>query len=470
MPITLSCPACEKPIKVRDELAGKKARCPSCKHVFPVPALTNPNEASPAAASILPFDTNPPAMPVLADDPPPAPRYPGGDWTPHIALPPRPSQPVLPWVLFAATLAVLIAVLGTLFIERASKGDESRANVLMLALLWICQIIVVPMIGGFFLWIGCKLTKISPAPYLRCWLAYLAAFAAASCVCVPLFLLMPRVVGIPGTSTLLLMLGAAIGIHWLVVPVVLRAGFVRSLLAQTFGILMTASLIVLLSIPVILSLRNRAYLVIDLNSIREIGLAMRQFEVEHHRYPAHAIYDKDKKRPLLSWRVRLLPYLEQEALFRAFRLDEPWNSDHNIQLLPKMPKVYACAAKGPGQTTTHFQVFTSVFPHKTVILTPFPRTDIVSVNMNQIHDGMFATIMITESANAVPWTKPEDMDYDPDGPLPTLGAQPGKRDCHALYFDNSVRRISVNADPEMLRRLITHRDGKDVQFNLVEPR
>src|SRR5271155_415299 len=74
--------------------------------------------------------------------------------------------------------------------------------------------------------------------------------------------------------------------------------------------------------------------------------------------PAHAIYSKDGKTPLLSWRVAILPYIEHEALYQQFKLDEPWDSPHNKKLLDKMPKLYAPTVnlKGVGDNMTFCQV------------------------------------------------------------------------------------------------------------------
>jgi len=74
-------------------------------------------------------------------------------------------------------------------------------------------------------------------------------------------------------------------------------------------------------------------------------------------FPAPTVYSKDGK-PLLTWRVQLLPFLEQQKLFEEFKLDEPWDSPHNIKLLAKMPPQYiAHGRKGSDLTTTCWQVF-----------------------------------------------------------------------------------------------------------------
>src|SRR5687768_3350628 len=74
--------------------------------------------------------------------------------------------------------------------------------------------------------------------------------------------------------------------------------------------------------------------------------------------PPPALIGDDGK-PLLSWRVLLLPYLEHRELFEQFRLDEPWDSPHNRALLPKMPNVFAPYGGQPTAQahTTHYQVF-----------------------------------------------------------------------------------------------------------------
>ena len=80
----------------------------------------------------------------------------------------------------------------------------------------------------------------------------------------------------------------------------------------------------------------------------QIGKAFHNYHGVHKHFPLHAIYSKDGKTPLLSWRVAILPYLEQEALYKEFKLDEPWNSPHNRRLIAKMPKVFAMPGSPAG--------------------------------------------------------------------------------------------------------------------------
>ena len=68
------------------------------------------------------------------------------------------------------------------------------------------------------------------------------------------------------------------------------------------------------------------------NNMKQIGLALHNSHDAQGGFPAPAITSKDGK-PLLSWRVKILPYIEEKKLYEDFHLDEPWNSPHNLTLL-----------------------------------------------------------------------------------------------------------------------------------------
>src|SRR5205807_1793185 len=116
----------------------------------------------------------------------------------------------------------------------------------------------------------------------------------------------------------------------------------------------------------------------------------------------------------LSWRVALLPYLEQNPLYKAFKLDEPWDSAHNKTLLAQMPELFApVAGKTKEPLSTYYQVFTgpgTVFdgPKGLRLVADIP-------------DGTSNTILIVEAGEAVAWTRPEDVPYSPKKDLPKLG-------------------------------------------------
>jgi hypothetical protein len=91
------------------------------------------------------------------------------------------------------------------------------------------------------------------------------------------------------------------------------------------------------------------------NNLKQIALAMQNYESDHGCYPPAAIYDANGE-PLLSWRVLILPYLEQESLYRKFHLNEAWDSPHNKPLADQMPYFLTCPSKQLAKGWTTYEV------------------------------------------------------------------------------------------------------------------
>src|SRR5262249_27007034 len=89
-----------------------------------------------------------------------------------------------------------------------------------------------------------------------------------------------------------------------------------------------------------------------MNNLKQIGLGWHYFFGSHGRFPANIVNSDGK--PLLSWRVAILPYIEQEKLYAQFHLDEPWDSEHNMKLLNQMPSLYRrSTSRAPRNHTTY---------------------------------------------------------------------------------------------------------------------
>lgn len=86
---------------------------------------------------------------------------------------------------------------------------------------------------------------------------------------------------------------------------------------------------------------------IAVNKLKQFGLACQNYHDTNDALPGN-IADKDGK-PLLSWRIAILPFIEQQALYEQFKRDEPWDSEHNKKLIEKMPKLYAPVRESPGR-------------------------------------------------------------------------------------------------------------------------
>jgi hypothetical protein len=137
-----------------------------------------------------------------------------------------------------------------------------------------------------------------------------------------------------------------------------------------------------------------------LDRLKQLGLAFHDYHEHHGSFPSSAVSDNSGT-PLLSWRVLLLPQLGQQALFDEFHLDEPWDSEHNKALLPRMPIEYS-----PNDETAHgstrIQVFTGRFG-------AFGKE--AAPRMRDFLDGTSQTLLAIEAgpSHTIPWTQPRDL-------------------------------------------------------------
>jgi Protein of unknown function (DUF1559) len=187
---------------------------------------------------------------------------------------------------------------------------------------------------------------------------------------------------------------------------------------------------------------------------------MHRYADEKKALPPQALCNPNGE-PLLSWRVLLLPYLEQRALFEQFKLDEPWDSPHNIRLLAQMPSVYAPfdGSPTPEPYTTCYQVFVGNGA-------AFEQRYGLSFK-DDFPDGTSNTVLIVQGAEAVPWTKPADLDYAPDRPPPKLsGVFAGTY--QVAFADGSARPISQKIRLTTLRALITRNGGETIDWHAVD--
>ncbi len=181
------------------------------------------------------------------------------------------------------------------------------------------------------------------------------------------------------------------------------------------------------------------------NNLKQILLAMHNYHSAVGEFPAAAIVDKNGK-SLLSWRVSLLPYLEQDALYKAFKLDEAWDSNHNKKLLAQMPKVF-----GEKVPKTHYRAFVgdgAGFEGKK------------GLKLTDFTDGTSNTLLFVEAVDPVEWTEPEEFEYAEKKALPKLGGTPFENGFHIGMADGSVRFMSINSAEKTLRAIITRNGGE----------
>jgi hypothetical protein len=183
------------------------------------------------------------------------------------------------------------------------------------------------------------------------------------------------------------------------------------------------------------------------NNLKQIALAWHNFESVNGNLPSN-VQDKGGK-AILSWRVQILPYIEEEGLYKQFKLDEPWDSAHNKKLVDKMPKLLAPIRVKVDPGMTFYQSFTG----KNAVFKPGQK-----LTFANIPDGTSNTFMVAEAAKPVIWTQPVDLPFDGKD-LPALGGHfDGK--FHAVFCDGSVFRYKKGIDADLLSRLIDPADGQ----------
>ena len=195
------------------------------------------------------------------------------------------------------------------------------------------------------------------------------------------------------------------------------------------------------------------------NNLKVLTLAMHNYNDAMRTLPP-AAWEKNGK-PLLSWRVLLLPYIEQNNLYKQFRLNEAWDSPHNKKLISLMPKQYALpGSQDLNNGTTHYVVPVGVRS----AFERFPGGRNKGIRLTSIADGTANTILIVEGNKAIPWTKPEDLPFNPNGTPPKLGGY-FHTTFHAAFADGQVKRIPNNVNPTTLKALITRNGGEVVRLD-----
>ncbi len=202
-------------------------------------------------------------------------------------------------------------------------------------------------------------------------------------------------------------------------------------------------------LPAVQQVREAARRTQSMNNQRQLALALLNYEAANGSFPPAYTVDGEGN-PLLSWRVAILPYLEQQALFDQFHHDEPWDSEHNIALLEQMPDVFRnpSAIGRPGQTD---------------YVAPVSGDSVLApgggVEFSAITDGSSNTVIVMEigMSQQVPWSSPQDIEIDSLASLNLDNGHPGIVVC--ALCDGSVRSIATTAPIEGFIQSCKKSDG-----------
>jgi prepilin-type processing-associated H-X9-DG protein len=220
---------------------------------------------------------------------------------------------------------------------------------------------------------------------------------------------------------------------------------------------METPVLIALLLPAVQAAREAARRSQCTNNEKQLMLAMHNYVSANDALPPPAILDKNGK-PLLSWRVALLPYLEQQALYKEFHLDEAWDSPHNKPLIEKMPTLFTCPSRvNPEIGTTTYRVFTG---KGTAFQGPKGLT------FADVLDGLSNTLAVVESKEAVIWTKPEELPFTGDGAaaLALAGSNhPGGFNVGML--DGAVRFMKNTILGDIFKAMLTYNGSEVIPNN-----
>jgi hypothetical protein len=194
------------------------------------------------------------------------------------------------------------------------------------------------------------------------------------------------------------------------------------------------------------------------NNLWQIGGALLRYYDANKQFPAAAIYSKDGK-PLLSWRVAILPHLGLNNLYKEFHLDEPWDSPHNIKLSSVPVAVYLSPIMKNNMTPDKKSFLT------TYVVPVGPGTVFEGkegMTIKEIKDGTSKTIMAIEvdDDHAVIWTKPDDLPYDPKEPAKGLSKRYA---FYALFCDGHINPILSSSSADDLRAWFSAAGGEQAK-------
>jgi beta-lactamase regulating signal transducer with metallopeptidase domain len=226
---------------------------------------------------------------------------------------------------------------------------------------------------------------------------------------------------------------------------------------EAFGPLVASVLL-----PAVAQAREAAQRAQDINNLKQIALALHNYHDVHKHFPPAVLLGPDGKTKY-SWRVAILPYIEQQELYRQYDFNEPWDSENNKKVLAKVPPVLQYPTEHGKSVNSSYFLLTGeggIFNDK-------PSKS--GTTFAQIRDGTSNTLLIVEAKRNIPWTKPEDIPMDVDKELPKLGGY-ANRGFAAALADGSVRFLGGKLNSDVFKALFTASGGEAVSpQNLDEP-
>ena len=224
-------------------------------------------------------------------------------------------------------------------------------------------------------------------------------------------------------------------------------------------LLLVGAILIALLLPAVHTAREAARQIACKNNLKQIAVAMHSYHADHGSFPPAYVAD-DNGKPMHSWRVLLLPYLDHQWLYDRYDFSKPWDSVENTALASLMPSCYRCPSESdPGAQGTSYRVV--VGPG-----TMFPGEK--TTTMDGITDGLSDTIMLVESSDsAVGWMEPTDLDVTQI----KFNVNPGGADeisrrhsfgANVAFGDGNIAGLGDNVSSETVEAMITASAGETI--------
>ncbi|HUY93010.1 MAG TPA: DUF1559 domain-containing protein [Pirellulales bacterium] len=233
------------------------------------------------------------------------------------------------------------------------------------------------------------------------------------------------------------------------------------LAACLVGAVACGGVLIALLLPAVQAAREAARRSQCSNNLKQIGLALQNYADVYKEFPPQYLADENGK-PMHSWRVLILPYMEQQALYDQYDFNEAWDGPHNSQLAAQMPAVFRCPSDPVTATGGTITSYVGVSGPGTIFDGP------KSANFANITDGLSNTLAVVEFAGGgVHWMEPRDLDASqlsgivspPDGQN-ISSYHPGG--ANAEFADGHAQFLSSSIDLQFLRALTTVAGGENV--------
>ena len=217
--------------------------------------------------------------------------------------------------------------------------------------------------------------------------------------------------------------------------------------------------LIALLFPAVQSSRESARLSTCQNNLQQLGLALSNYHEAYGTFPPAYIPD-ETGRPAHSWRVLILPFLDQSRMYDAYDFDKPWNHADNLAVTKKTPQVFRCPSAPPDD-----QVNATHYVYVTGPDTCFDGAE--GIRLQDITDGQSQTILVVEThQSSISWNEPRDLEVSRwkriGVPSTVSSTSDHVAGFHVVLADGSVRFIRQPIAPGAFKAMTTPRGGENL--------